>query len=382
MAESSGPLSGIRVVELGGIGPGPMAGMLLSDMGAEVIRVERLEATDLGIPHGRRFEVMLRGRQSIAVDLKSEQGREIVLSLIETADALIEGFRPGVTEKMGLGPDDCWEHNPRLVYGRMTGFGQDGPLAGAAGHDINYIALAGVLGAIGGKEPVPPLNLVGDFGGGGLYLAMGVCAALVEAQKSGLGQVVDAAMVDGAASLMASIYGLRAAGLWADERGVNLLDGGAPFYDTYECADGEWISIGPLEQRFYDLTVELLELDQDNLPDRRSPAEWPQLRGVLADAFRAKTRDEWVEILEGTDVCFAPVLTMAEAPQPPHTQSRHTFGEVDGIIQPAPAPRFSRTPGAIQGAVPDRGADTVTLLQQLGWDNDQISDLQSAGVIA
>ncbi len=378
----SGPLSGLRVIELGGIGPVPMCGMLLSDLGADVIRVERLEAADLGIPHGRRFEILLRGRRSVALDLKSDEGRRIVLALTETAHALIEGFRPGVTERMGLGPDDCFGANPSLVYGRMTGFGQEGPLAEAAGHDINYIALTGALAAIGEERPLPPLNLVGDFGGGGLYLALGVCAALLEAKTSGRGQVVDAAMVDGAASLMASIYGLHAAGLWTEERGANLLDGGAPFYGTYQCADEEWIAIGPLEQRFYDLMLDVLELDGDVLPDRRSPADWPELRSIFERAFKRRTRAEWIEILEGTDVCFAPVLSMTEAPGHPHNSARDTFVEVDGITQPGPAPRFSRTPGAIQGPVPARGAHTRAVLDELGWTPKEIQRLEEAGVIS
>ena len=379
----SGPLDGVRVVELGGIGPGPMCGMLLADLGADVIRVERLEPIDLGIGGERRFEVLLRGRRSIAADLKTQEGAEIVLRLVERSDALIEGFRPGVAERLGLGPDDCLSRNPRLVYGRMTGFGQDGPLAGAAGHDIAYIALSGALDAIGprGGPPVPPLNLVGDFGGGALYLAMGLCAGLVEARSSGQGQVVDAAMVDGAASLMTAIYGLRAAGMWSEKRGTNLLDGGAPFYGTYRCGDGRWIAIGPLEQRFFDELVDRLGISPGDVPNRHDPSEWPALRDLLERTFEQKDRDEWVSQLEGTDVCFAPVLTMAEAPHHPHNVAREVFLEVDGVLQPAPAPRFSRTPAAVAGPVPEIGRDTLDVLRECGWADAEIDSLLARDII-
>ena len=377
----SGPLSNFRVIELAGIGPGPMAAMLLSDLGAEVIRIERPGATNLWQGMDRKFDLLLRGRRSIAVDLKTPLGVEAVLRMIESADALIEGFRPGVMERLGLGPDECAARNSKLVYGRMTGFGQDGPLAGAAGHDINYIALSGALSTIGTKDsgPVPPLNLVADFGGGALYLALGICAALLEASQSGRGQIVDAAMVDGSASLMTATYGLAAAGFWSGDRGHNLLDGGAPFYATYQCADDKWVSIGPLEPRFY---AEFLErLDLTDAVDRDNPQEWPRLRGQLEEAFRRKTRDEWDQELGGTDVCFAPVLSMEEATLHPHNVARGTFVEVDGVVQPGPAPRFSRTPGEIQGPVREPGGDTAEVLRDWGWSDAEIASLTDSGAI-
>lgn len=379
-----GPLTGVKVVELAGIGPGPMCAMLLSDLGAEVIRVDRLAPSDLGIDRGRRFNVLNRGRRSVAIDLKQPAGVDTVLRLVEKADVLIEGFRPGVTERLGLGPEDCFARNPALIYGRMTGWGQDGPLASAAGHDINYIALTGALAAIGtdGGPPVPPLNLVGDFGGGALYLAFGICAALLEARSSGQGQVIDAAMVDGASSLLTAIYGIYASGGWRLERGTNVLDSGAHFYGTYECADGEWISIGSIEGKFHAELLERLGLDPAEFGDRNDVERWPENKRRLEGLFRERTRAEWCERLEGTDVCFAPVLNMAEAPQHPHMAARGTFVEVDGVTQPGPAPRFSRTPGQVQGPVPDPGQHTDEVLRDWGWSDDEIDALQRVGAVA
>ena len=325
-----GPLAGYRIIELAGIGPGPFCGMMLSDMGAEVIRVER--------PGGRGArpkDVLARNRRSIAVDLKHPDGVETVLRLCEGADALFEGFRPGVTERLGLGPDDCMGRNPRLVYGRMTGWGQDGPMAQAAGHDINYIGLSGALHAIGrpGEKPVPPLNLVGDFGGGGMLLAYGLVCGLLEAQKSGQGQVVDAAMVDGAAALMAMFFSFAAGGGFTDRRGTNLLDGGAHFYDTYETSDGKYICIGSIEPQFYALLVEKAGLDPERFKPQMDASLWPDLKQELAEVFASRSRDEWCEIMEGTDVCFAPVLSIFEAPEHPHNKARGSFLEVDGVMQ-------------------------------------------------
>ena len=378
-----GPLQGIKVVELAGIGPAPMCAMLLADLGAEVIRVDRLAPADLGIDSGRRFNLLERSRRSLAVDLKSAEGVEVVLQLVEQADALIEGFRPGVTERLGLGPDVCLARNPRLVYGRMTGWGQDGPMALAAGHDINYIALTGVLDAIGtsGGQPVPPLNLVGDFGGGALYLAFGVLAGLLEARTSGQGQVIDAAMVDGAASLLTAIYGMYGSGSWSLERGTNILDTGAHFYGTYECADGKWISIGSIEAKFHAELLEKLGLEESDIPDRMDKTRWVEHKKRLTELFLSKTRDEWSAVMEGSDVCFAPVLSMAEAPSHPHNVARGSFVEVDGVVQPGPAPRFSRTPGQIQSPPPDPGQHSDAILADWGWSADAIAALRAAGAI-
>ncbi|MPY94865.1 MAG: CoA transferase [Acidimicrobiia bacterium] len=378
-----GPLTGIKVVELAGIGPGPMCAMLLSDLGAEVIRVDRLEAVDLGIDRGRQFNVLNRGRRSVSIDLKTAEGRDAVLQLVDSADALIEGFRPGVMEKLGLGPDVCLARNPRLVFGRMTGWGQEGPIAHAAGHDINYIALTGALHSIGntGGPPVPPLNLVGDFGGGALYLAFGLCAALVESQRSGQGQVVDAAMVDGAASLMAAIYGIHGSGGWTDERGDNVLDSGAHYYGVYECADGGFVSVGSIEAKFYAELLEKLDLTDDDLPGRNDREAWPANKEKVAALFRQKTRDEWCAIMEGSDICFAPVLDMNEAPKHPHNVARGTFIEVDGVTQPGPAPRFSRTPGQVQRPPAAPGEHTREALRDWGFSADDLEVLAKAGAI-
>src|SRR5512145_548004 len=356
-----GPLAGYRIVEMAGIGPAPFAAMLLADMGAEVIRVDRREVADLGVP-GRepKFDVLLRGRRSIAVDVKAEAGREVVKRLAARADAIIEGFRPGVMERLGLGPDVLLEVNPKLVFGRMTGFGQDGPLAQAAGHDIDYIALAGVLHAIGrkGEAPLPPLNLVGDFGGGGMFLAFGVVCALLEAQKSGKGQVVDAAMVDGAATLLALMYGLYSQGTWKDERGVNVLDTGAPWYDAYETRDGKWLAVGAIEKRFYEAFVERLGLKLSELPKQHDRSGWPELRRRFAETIAGRTRDEWERTFAGSDACVAPVLSLGEVARHPHNAARATFVDRDGVLQPAPAPRFSRTVPQIGAAPRPVGADT------------------------
>ncbi len=377
-----GPLQGVRILEVAGIGPGPFAAMMLADMGAEVLRLDRIGGTRG--PQGAPASILDRGRRSVALDLKHADAVELVLRLVESADALTEGFRPGVMERLGLGPDVCLARNPRLVYGRMTGFGQDGPYADMAGHDINYIALAGVLEHIGrrGEAPVPPMNLVGDFGGGGMLLAFGVVCALLEASRSGQGQVVDASMVDGSAVLMAMMHGLRAMGFWSEERGTNIIDSGAHFYDVYETADGRYVSIGSIEPQFYAELLRLTGLEgEPDLPAQMDQAAWPAMKERLAAIFKAKTRDEWCRILEGTDVCFAPVLSMSEAPGHPHNQARGTFVEVEGITQPAPAPRFSRTPPQLGSPARSPGADTDAALADWGVSRDEIAKLRSVGAI-
>jgi alpha-methylacyl-CoA racemase len=382
-----GPLDGIRIVEIAGIGPGPYGAMLLADLGAEVIRIDRSASVNsMGVadPDSPPSDVLGRGRRSLAVDLKHPDGVATVLDLIATADALVEGFRPGVMERLGLGPDVCLERNPRLVYGRMTGWGQEGPYAQAAGHDINYIALAGALEPLGraGQPPTPPINLIGDFGGGGMLLAFGMCAALVEAGRSGKGQVIDAAMIDGAASLMTMTWSFKHMGIWHDERGTNMLDTGAHFYDTYETADGKYVSIGSIEPQFYAELLRLTGLEGADLPRQMDRSAWPELKERFAEIFRQKTRDEWCEIMEHTDVCFAPVLAMDEAPQHPHIAERETFTTYAGLVQPAPAPRFSRTPGAIERPPAHAGQHTDDVLADLGYDDARIAELRSAGAIA
>jgi alpha-methylacyl-CoA racemase len=361
-----GPLDGIRIIEIEGIGPCPFAGMLLADLGAEVICISRPEPSFLQAS----FDVMSRGKKSVVLDLKKPRGKEALLRIVETADALIEGFRPGVMERLGVGPEACLEANPRLVFGRMTGWGQEGPLAQRAGHDINYIALAGALHAIGrkGERPTIPLNLVGDFGGGGLLLAFGVVAALLEAQRSGKGQVVDAAMVDGVAALMASVYAGMQQGFWSDRRGENLLDSGAAFYDVYETRDGKYVSIGALEPQFYKDLLERLDLEGKAPPPgaHLNPALWNELRPTLEPIFRQKTRDEWCKVFEGSDACFAPVLSAAEAFVHEHHVARDSFVEIDGIKHPMPAPRFSRSKPAIPAPARERGADTEEILGECG----------------
>jgi len=377
-----GPLQGIRVVELAGIGPGPFCAMLLADLGADVIRVDRPRGAG-GLPDPVAATAG-RGRRSIVVDLKHPAGAGVVLDLVAGADVLIEGFRPGVAERLGLGPEVCLDRNPRLVYGRMTGWGRTGPYAAMAGHDIDYIALAGALHAIGTEEsPVPPLNLVGDYGGGALYLAVGILAALVERQQSGRGQVVDAAMVDGAASLMTVFYELHAAGLWRDAREVNLLDGGAPFYRTYRTADDRYVAVGALEPAFYQELVTGLGLDGEELPAQMDQRRWPELRERFAAAFRERSRDEWERIFAGTDACVAPVLSLDEAPAHPHNVARGTFVTTPDGPVPAPAPRFDRSPAAIpEGGAPVPGASTDDLLREAGYDEAQIAELRRDGVVA
>ena len=378
-----GPLHGLRVVELASIGPGPMCAMLLADLGADVMRIDRLEPSGLGVPVHPRFDVNGRSRRSVALNLKAEAGVEAALRIVDRADVLIEGFRPGVAERLGLGPADCHARNPRLVYGRMTGFGQTGPLAQAAGHDLNYIALTGALDAIGpaGGPPVPPLNLVGDYGGGALYLAFGLMAALFERQTSGRGQVVDAAMVDGAASLMSMFHGLLAAGGWSGPRGGNLLDGGAPFYGVYETADGQHVSIGSLEPKFYAEMIRRLGLDEKFLRLQGDVSQWPALRQAIAAAVRERTRDEWSALLEGTDVCFAPVLKLGEAHLHPHAVARGTYVEVAGVVQPGPVPRFDRSVPDPPRPAPETGAHTAEVLAECGFTDDDIARLRTSGVI-
>jgi alpha-methylacyl-CoA racemase len=378
-----GPLAGFKIVELAGIGPGPMAAMMLGDMGADVVRVDRTRAAAMEWLPDPRYAVHGRSRRSVAIDLQRREGVEVALRLADKADGLIEPFRPGVAERLGIGPEACLGRNPKLVYGRMTGWGQDGPLAKAAGHDINYVAVTGLLHAIGraGDVPVPPLNLVGDFGGGGMLLAFGMVCGLLEAQRSGRGQVVDAAMVDGAALLFGAIFGLHGAGVWIDERGRNLLDGGAPFYDVYATGDGKFVSVGSLEPQFYALLLEKTGLATDRVPPQHDRTTWPEMKKRLAEIFRTKTRDEWCAIMEGTDVCFAPVLSIAEAPRHPHAKARAAYVDVEGVTQPAPAPRFSRTPPTATSSAPTRGAHTDGVLEEYGFAPAEIKELRAAGVV-
>lgn len=374
-----GPLSHLKIVEFAGIGPGPMAAMLLADLGADVIRLERIQGPSIKLRSG----VLNRSRRSVSIDLKKPEGVETALALLDRADGLIEGFRPGVMERLGLGPDICLSRNPKLVYGRMTGWGQDGPLAHAAGHDINYIALTGALNAIGPKDgpPSPPLNLVGDFGGGALYLAFGLVSAILEATHSGKGQVLDVAMTEGAASLMTSIYGSRAMGVWRDTRQSNQTDGGSHYYGAYETKDGKYISIASIEPQFYAELLERLELTDEEMPAQLDRDDWPTMRDRFEALFRTRTREEWCALLEGTDVCFAPVLSMEEAPDHPHMKARGAFINVGGVVQPAPAPRFSRTPAEVSCPPPQPGQDTVAALSDWGVPEDSISKLLSDGVV-
>ncbi len=380
----AGPLSGVKVLELAGIGPGPFCAMMLADMGAEVIRLDRAGQAgggDPGLPPG---DVLNRGRRSVGVNLKSADGVETVLRLVERADALIEGFRPGVTERLGLGPDDCLGRNPALVYGRMTGWGQDGPWASMAGHDINYIALAGALDPIGsrGGPPVPPLNLVGDFGGGGMLLAFGLVCGIIEARGSGQGQVVDAAMVDGSAVLTTMFHSFRAMGFWNDERGTNMLDSGAHYYDVYETADGLYISLGSIEPQFYAEMLEKLGLAGEELPSQMDRVAWPELKERVGAVVKTKTRAEWEEIMSGSDVCFAPVLGLGEAPEHPHNVARGVFTERYGIVQPSPAPRFSRTEPELDLPPPHAGQHTDEVLTAWGFGDDEVTSLRASGAIA
>ncbi|MGW0738105.1 CaiB/BaiF CoA transferase family protein [Streptomyces sp. NPDC002851] len=363
--ERHGPLTGVRVVELAGIGPGPYAAMLLADLGADVVRVDRPGGAGLAIDPA--YDVTNRNKRSVLIDLKSPEGPKRVLALAERADVLIEGYRPGVAERLGVGPEECRARNPRLVYGRMTGWGQDGPLAQRAGHDIGYIALTGTLGMIGRPDepPAVPANLVGDYAGGSLYLVIGVLAALQHARSTGEGQVVDAAIVDGAAHLSAMIHGMMAAGGWQDRRGSNLLDGGCPFYGTYETSDGGYMAVGALEQQFYDEFVRLLGIEEQ-APARKDMARWGELREAIAERFRTRTRDEWTAVFEGSDACVAPVLSLREAPRHPHLAARGTFADHGGITQPAPAPRFSATPGSLRRPPAQPGADTADVARDWG----------------
>jgi len=374
---AKGPLDGVKVVEFAGIGPGPFCGMLLSDLGADVVRIDRK-----GGGRGSKFDITSRGRRSVALDLKKPEAVEACLKLFEGADALLEGFRPGVMERLGLGPDVALKRNPKLVYGRMTGWGQFGPYAMAAGHDMNYIAITGALHAIGTAEkPIPPLNLVGDFGGGALYLAFGLLAGVISARTTGKGQVVDVAMSDGAASLMSMFYGFKASGTWQEERRKNLLDGGAHFYDTYETKDGKWVAIGSIEPQFYALLLEKTGVNPAEFEAQQDRAGWDNLRAKLQAVFKTKTRDEWDQIMGGTDVCFGPVLTLEEAPKHPHNVARQTFVEIDGVVQPAPAPRFSATPGEIQSGPPAIGGDNDKALADWGFSGGDIDKLKGAGAL-
>src|SRR5688572_1165211 len=377
-----GPLHGVRVLELEAIGPGPFCGMMLADMGADVLLVDRPSDPRLGFGRERWYDVMLRGRRSVTLDLKSEQGGDVALALAERADVLIEGFRPGVLERLGLGPDVLLARNPKLVVGRVTGWGQQGPLAARAGHDINYIALSGALHAIGRAEdaPVPPLNLVGDFGGGGMLLAFGIACALLEARRSGRGQIVDAAMIDGASLLTTMFWGMTAAERWSERRGDNVLDGAAPWYATYETKDGRSVAVGAIEPKFYAELLQRLGLDGEALPAQEDRAGWQVLRERLARCFRTRTRDEWVHEFEGSDACVAPVLTFSEAAVHPHNAARAGHANVGGVVQPAPAPRMSRTPGAVRGPPPERGGGGRAALRDWGFSDAKIDALRAQGL--
>jgi len=377
-----GPLSAVRVLEFEAIGPVPFCNMLLADMGADVLLVDRVEDAGLGFGRDRRYDVMFRGRRSVTLDLKSETGVAAALMLADKADAVIEGFRPGIMERLGLGPDVLLARNSKLVYGRMTGWGQTGPLATRAGHDIDYIALSGALHAIGraGSAPVPPLNLVGDFGGGGMLLAFGIACALFEARRSGKGQVVDAAMIDGASLLTTMFWGMQAAGQWSDSRGANVLDSGAPWYDTYQTKDGKFVAIGAIEPKFYAELVDRLGLADEHLPEQNDRARWPALRDRIAAVFRTRTRDEWCRIFESSDACFAPVLTFHEAASHEHAIARHAHVAIGNVMQPAPAPRFSRTPGAAVTGPPARGAGGDQALQDWGFTPAEVERLASFGL--
>jgi len=374
---AQGPLNGLKVIEFAGIGPGPFCGMLLSDLGADVVRIDRK-----GGRGGSKFDVTGRGRRSVALDLKVPASIEACLKLAESADVLFEGFRPGVMERLGVGPDVVLKRNPRIVYGRMTGWGQTGPYANAAGHDMNYIAISGALHAIGlGDKPIPPLNLVGDFGGGALYLAFGILAGVIHARASGQGQVIDCAMSDGAASLMAMFYGFKASGMWTDNRRENMLDGGAHFYDTYQCSDGRWISIGSIEPQFYALLLEKTGITDPAFRQQMNRAEWPALRAKLAEVIKTKSRAEWCAIMDATDVCFAPVLDLTETAAHPHNAARQTFVEIEGVVQPAPAPRFSATPGAIRAISPAVGAHNDEAFADWGFAAAEVEALKVAGAL-
>jgi len=377
-----GPLSGIKVLEFEAIGPAPFAGMLLADMGADVLVVDRPGDSGLGLKRERWYDVMMRGKRSVTLDLKKDSSREIALQLMTRADALIEGFRPGVMERLGVGPEVALARNPRLVYGRMTGWGQTGPLAPRAGHDINYIALAGVLNAFGraGGAPVPPLNLVGDFGGGGMLLGFGVACALVEAQRSGKGQVIDAAMVDGASLLAAMFHGFLKVNQWSETRGTNTLDTGAPWYDVYETSDAKYVAIGAIEEKFYQELLSRLDVNSQDLPEQHDRERWPELKIIFSKTFKTRTRDEWCRVFEGSDACFAPVLSFSEAKRDPHSKGRNAFVETAGVEQPAPAPRFSRTPAGVPAAPPGRGEGGRQALLDWGFTIPDVDRLKSRGL--
>jgi len=379
---SAGPLQGTRVVEIAGLGPAPLGCMMLADLGAEVLRVDRPSGPGLSlVPY--EMDTLTRGRRSVAIDLKAAGGADVVRRLTDRADVFVEAFRPGVAERLGVGPDDLMSRNQRLVYARMTGWGQDGPLAERAGHDIDYASIVGAIGAIGepGRKPVPPLNLLADFGGGSTFLVIGVLAALLERNTSGRGQIVDVAMVDGVATLTAMVHSMLAAGSWQDQRGVNVLDGGAPFYDTYECADGEYVAVGAIERQFFAELVRVLDV-ADVVPPQHDVARWPETRALFAERFRTKTRDEWAALFDGVDACVAPVMGLTEAIDHPHVKARQTLVDLDGVVQPAPAPRFDRTPGAIQRPPRLPGQDTADTLVDWGFDADEVARLFDAGVIA
>jgi len=376
-----GPLNGYTVLELAGIGPAPMGGMILADMGAEVIRVDRSSGASSLVMK----DVSTRGKKSVALNLKDPAGLETLLRMVENADVIIDPFRPGVCEKLGIGPEVCLQRNPKLIFARMTGWGQEGPLAQSAGHDINYISITGALYAMGrkGEKPVPPLNLIGDMGGGGMLLVNGILAALLETANSGQGQVIDAAMVDGAAQLMWMFHGFQAMGMWNEkEREANLLDGGAHFYDTYECADGEYVSIGSIEPQFYALLKEKAGLSEEDFGDQNDAGQWPQMEEKLTAVIKQKTQAQWCELMEGSDVCFAPVLNFMDAPKHPANIARETYIEVDGLVQPAPAPRFSRTPSSVDNAGSDAGADTDAVLSAMGFGEQELADLKASGAVS
>jgi alpha-methylacyl-CoA racemase len=380
----SGPLEGIRIIELAGLGPSPFAGMMLADAGADIIRIDRSDRATYPPNTEPHVDLMNRGRRSVAVDLKHPDGVALVLRLVEQADGLMEGFRPGVTDRLGLGPDVCLARNPKLVYGRMTGWGQEGPMAQVAGHDIDYIALAGALEPMGrvGERPFPPLNLVGDFGGGGMLLAFGMCAAIISAQRTGAGQVVDAAMVDGAASLMTMTYTLISAGIWKDQRGTNLLDTGAHFYEVYETADGGYMALGAIEPQFYAELIHRLGLEGEDMPDQMDRQAWPEMKERFAALFATKTRAEWEAVFEGSDACATPVLSPAEAPGHPHLRHRETFTEVAGVVQPSPAPRFMGTPGSIRRPPPNPGQHADEALADWGLDPGEVAELRASNAVS
>ena len=374
-----GPLKGIKVIEFSALGPGPFCGMILADLGAEVIVIDRFESAG----QVTKTDIASRGKKSIAIDLKKKESIDLIKDIVQNADVVIEGLRPGKMEKLGMGPEDFFEVNPKLIYGRMTGWGQHGPLSSAPGHDINYIALTGALSSIGSKNsaPLPPLNLVGDFGGGGMVLAMGICAALVEVSKSGKGQIIDSAMTDGSALLMSMMYGFYSAGIWTDHRESNLLDGAAHFYGCYECRDKKFVSIGSIEPQFYQELIKRLDLDYNVFKDQMDRSKWPEFKKIIEKKFKEKTRDEWCDVMEGGDVCFAPVLSLEESINYKHNKERETFVDIDGVIQPAPAPRFSNTPGEIKHSPVKKGENTREILKNIGKEN-LIEELLNSNIIS